>query len=143
MTVFSPPTTVTPIPRSSTLVDRSEFVKQTTSKNGMAVRTRCKWTRLCAEVAANVSRELTSQGKIPHDVELQKHPEKSLQGRSWLMGDVSAMIHVSHPIFSYPIDLTEQDVKPAKAIVDDMVKEAKECIERSQGLLGGKTKAKL
>ena len=41
------------------------------------------------------SKQLTSQGKIPHDVELEKHPEKSLQGRSWLMGDVSAMIHVS------------------------------------------------
>jgi hypothetical protein len=41
------------------------------------------------------SKQLTSQGKIPHDVELQKHPELSLPGKSWLMGDVSAMIHVS------------------------------------------------
>jgi hypothetical protein len=42
-----------------------------------------------------LSKQLTSAGKIPHDVELQKHPEKSLEGRSWLMGDVSAMIKVS------------------------------------------------
>lgn len=26
-------------------------------------------------------RALTSQGKIPHEVELEKHPEKSLDGR--------------------------------------------------------------
>lgn len=26
-------------------------------------------------------RELTSQGKIPHEVELEKHPEKSPGGR--------------------------------------------------------------
>lgn len=26
-------------------------------------------------------RELTSQGKVPHEVELDKHPEKSLEGR--------------------------------------------------------------
>ena len=41
-----------------------------------------------------LSRELTSQGKIPHDVELEKHPEKSMEGRMWLMGDVSALIKV-------------------------------------------------
>jgi hypothetical protein len=42
-----------------------------------------------------ISRKLTGEGKIPHDVELQKHPEKSLEGKSWLMGDVSALINVS------------------------------------------------
>ena len=26
-------------------------------------------------------KELTSQGKIPHDIELETHPEKSLEGR--------------------------------------------------------------
>lgn len=41
------------------------------------------------------SKKLTSEGKIPHDVELEKHPEKSLEGRMWLMGDVSALINVS------------------------------------------------
>ncbi|WVR04037.1 hypothetical protein IAU60_001036 [Kwoniella sp. DSM 27419] len=65
---------------------------------------------------------LTKQGKIPHDVELEKHPEKSLEGKSWLMGDVSALIH---------------DVKPAKEIIDDMVGEAREYIERGHGYVQG------
>ncbi|PSR71157.1 hypothetical protein PHLCEN_2v13003 [Hermanssonia centrifuga] len=45
--------------------------------------------------------ELTSQGKIPHEVELEKHPEKSLEGRMWLMGKVAGSIN---------------DIKPAKAM---------------------------
>ncbi|KAF9228672.1 2-nitropropane dioxygenase [Gyrodon lividus] len=53
--------------------------------------------------------ELLSQGKIPHEVELQKHPEKSLEGRMWLMGKVAGSIH---------------EIKPAKVIVDDMVMQA-------------------
>lgn len=73
-------------------------------------------------------KQLTSQGKIPHDAEMEKHPEKSLQGRSWLMGDVSALIN---------------DVKPAKAIVDDMIAEAKACLERGNGLIVGQPRAKL
>jgi len=28
-------------------------------------------------------------------VEMEKHPEKSIEGKMWLMGDVSALIHVS------------------------------------------------
>jgi len=67
-------------------------------------------------------KKLTSEGKIPHNEELEKHPEKSMEGRMWLMGDVSAMIN---------------DVKPAKEIVDDMVKEAKQCLERGSKVLGG------
>lgn len=47
-----------------------------------------------------ISKSLTSQGKIPHDVELGKHPEKSMEGKSWLMGDVSAMIHVSFSLIT-------------------------------------------
>lgn len=41
------------------------------------------------------------------------------------MGDVSAMIH---------------DIKPAKAIIEDMVTEAKGCIERGQKTLGARAK---
>ncbi|KAK6906969.1 hypothetical protein I203_100958 [Kwoniella mangroviensis CBS 8507] len=65
---------------------------------------------------------LTKQGKIPHDLEMEKHPEKSIQARSWLMGDVSALI---------------KDVKPAKEIIDDMVNEAKQHIERGYGFVNG------
>ncbi len=54
-------------------------------------------------------KDLTSRGIIPHEHELQKHPEKSIQGRSWLIGRVAAQIH---------------DVLPAKAIVDSMVQDA-------------------
>ncbi|UOH85072.1 hypothetical protein LQV05_001889 [Cryptococcus neoformans] len=75
--------------------------------------------------------QLTKQGKIPHDAELQKHPEKSLEGRSWLMGDVSALIH---------------DVKPAKEIIDEMVSTAKQCLEHGYASVSGgqgRSKAKL
>ncbi|KAK8861352.1 hypothetical protein IAR55_002171 [Kwoniella newhampshirensis] len=80
------------------------------------------WRGREAEIA-----ELTKQGKIPHDVELDKHPEKSLEGRSWLMGDVSALI---------------RDVKPAKQIVDEMVSEARDYIENGHKMVQG-TRAKL
>ncbi|ORX36379.1 putative 2-nitropropane dioxygenase [Kockovaella imperatae] len=73
-------------------------------------------------------KNLTSQGKIPHEVELEKHPEKSMEGRMWLMGEVSALIN---------------DIKPAKEIIDEMVKDAKTCIENGGTLLAGKSRAKL
>ncbi|KAG6332889.1 hypothetical protein ID866_6196 [Astraeus odoratus] len=53
--------------------------------------------------------DLVAQGKIPHEVELEKRPEKSLEGRMWLMGNVAGSIH---------------DIKPAKvmyASVEEMV----------------------
>ncbi|KAI0781082.1 2-nitropropane dioxygenase [Trametes elegans] len=53
--------------------------------------------------------EYTSQGKIPHEVELEKHPEKSMEGRMWLMGKVAGSI---------------KDIKPAKEIVDELVNTA-------------------
>lgn len=37
--------------------------------------------------------ELTSNGRIPHEVELEKHPEKSLEGR---MCKWSALNHPTH-----------------------------------------------
>ena len=54
-------------------------------------------------------KELTSKGIIPHDHELEKHPEKSLEGRSFLLGRVAALIH---------------EVLPAKVIVETMVNDA-------------------
>jgi hypothetical protein len=42
-------------------------------------------------------KELTSQGKLPHEVELEKHPEMSMMTRPWLMGRVSSVrISVAH-----------------------------------------------
>jgi len=63
--------------------------------------------------------KLVSQGKIPHDEELQVHPEKSVPGRMWLMGKVAGSIH---------------DIKPAKAIVDELVLTAAKSL-RSAGAL--------
>ena len=71
-------------------------------------------------------KELTAKGIIPHDEELKKHPEKSLQGRTFLIGRVAALIN---------------DVKPAKEIVDEMVKEAAEILQRNASLV--KVNAKL
>jgi NAD(P)H-dependent flavin oxidoreductase YrpB (nitropropane dioxygenase family) len=71
--------------------------------------------------------ELLSKGLIPHDVELQAHPEKSVQGMTWLMGRVAGSI---------------QDIKPAKEIVDELVTTAAKSIQASNGLMVN-AKAKL
>ena len=38
-------------------------------------------------------KQLTAKGIIPHEHELEKYPEKSLQGRTFLIGRVAALIH--------------------------------------------------
>ncbi|KAI0035761.1 2-nitropropane dioxygenase [Vararia minispora EC-137] len=64
--------------------------------------------------------QLTSQGRIPHFVELEKHPEKSAPGRSWLMGKVAGSIH---------------DIKPAKEIVDELVTTAAKQLRGASSLI--------
>jgi len=49
---------------------------------------------------------LLAAGKVPHEVELQGHPEKSIPGFAWLMGKVAGSIN---------------DIKSAKEIVDELV----------------------
>lgn len=97
-------------------------------------------------LANDRSKQLTSQGKIPHDVEMERHPEKaSIKNRMWLMGDVSALIHVSLSVAN-PKAYTDraQDVKPAKEIIDEMVNGAKACIESgSKTISSGSVRAKL
>ncbi|KAF8997906.1 hypothetical protein BDQ17DRAFT_1362815 [Cyathus striatus] len=73
-------------------------------------------------------KELTAKGVLPHEHELSQHPEKSVQGRPWLMGRVSALIH---------------DVLPAKVIVESMVNDAAEIIQRNASLVKVSTKTKL
>ena len=68
---------------------------------------------------------LTSKGVIPNEHEMEQHPEKSLQARTFLMGSVSAVI---------------KDVLPAKTIVDNMIKEAVERIQQGNGLLASNPK---
>lgn len=83
---------------------------------------------------ADEIKELTSKGIIPHDHEMEKikeNPEALMKlakaPRPWLIGRVSALIH---------------DVIPAKAIVDNMIAEAVEIINRDAGLVS-KSRSKL
>jgi len=64
--------------------------------------------------------ELLASGKVPHSVEMDKHPEKLLQGRMWLMGQVAASI---------------KDIKPAKEIVDELVTTAAKSLGRAHDLI--------
>ena len=73
-------------------------------------------------------KDLTSRGIIPHEHEMEKHPEKSLKARSWLIGKVSARIH---------------DVLPAKTIVDNMVAEAIEQLRKGASMVSTSPRAKL
>ncbi|KAH8108142.1 2-nitropropane dioxygenase [Cristinia sonorae] len=70
-------------------------------------------------------KQLTSEGKIPHEVELQSHPEKSAEGRMWLMGKVAGSIN---------------DIKPAKDIVDELVATAAKSVSRASGFIIEKSK---
>lgn len=73
-------------------------------------------------------KELTSKGIIPHYHELEKDPSKSVPGRPWLMGRVSALIH---------------EILPAKVIVETMVNDAAEIMERNASLVKVSPKTKL
>ncbi|EMD38478.1 hypothetical protein CERSUDRAFT_113651 [Gelatoporia subvermispora B] len=77
------------------------------------------------EKRQNDIKELTSRGQIPHDVEMEKHPEKSMEGRAWLMGKVAASI---------------QDIKPAKAIVDELVTTAATSLQSANSFIISKAK---
>ncbi|KAF8806898.1 2-nitropropane dioxygenase [Phlegmacium glaucopus] len=64
--------------------------------------------------------DLTSRGIIPVYHDLEKHPEKSIEARPWLMGSVSAVI---------------KDVLPAKDIIDNMVSQAVEIFQHNAALV--------
>ncbi|KAH8108322.1 2-nitropropane dioxygenase [Phellopilus nigrolimitatus] len=70
-------------------------------------------------------KDLTSKGIIPYEHELEKHPEKSLQARTWLIGRVAAQIH---------------EVLPAKTIVENMVTEAAEQLQKGASYNSAKAK---
>ncbi|PSR75737.1 hypothetical protein EW026_g4967 [Hermanssonia centrifuga] len=59
-------------------------------------------------------KDLTSRGIIPNEAELEKHPEKSLESRTFPIGRISALIH---------------EILPAKVIVENMVEDAAKIIE--------------
>jgi hypothetical protein len=58
--------------------------------------------------------ELTAKGIIPNEHEVNKHPEKSIQAVSFLMGDVAMLI---------------KDILPARMIVDNMVNDAAKILQ--------------
>ncbi|EGN96991.1 hypothetical protein SERLA73DRAFT_185253 [Serpula lacrymans var. lacrymans S7.3] len=70
-------------------------------------------------------KELTSQGIIPNNHEMEKHPEKSLQARTFLIGRVAALIN---------------DVLPAQQIVDEMVADASKILLHGASLVNAKAK---
>ncbi|PBK72283.1 2-nitropropane dioxygenase [Armillaria solidipes] len=72
-------------------------------------------------------KELTSKGVIPANWDIEQHPEKSMEGRPWLMGKVSGLI---------------KDILPAKDIVENMVNEAAEILQHNSSLVKS-VKAKL
>ncbi|KAG2061256.1 2-nitropropane dioxygenase [Suillus hirtellus] len=69
--------------------------------------------------------KLVARGHVPHDVELENHPEKSLEGRMWLMGKVAGSIN---------------DIKPAKEIVDELVATAAASLKTALVLMISKAK---
>jgi len=65
-------------------------------------------------------KELTAKGIVPNQHELEKHPEKSVEAVTFMMGNVAALV---------------RDVLPAQTIVDNMVNEAaKILLERSKAV---------
>jgi len=70
-------------------------------------------------------KELTAKGIIPNEHEVNKHPEKSIQAVTFLMGDVAALI---------------KDVLPAQTIVDNMVNDAAKILQDRSKLVRVKTK---
>ena len=61
-------------------------------------------------------RELTAKGILPRDHDVAQHPEKSLEARGWLLGQVAALI---------------DDVLPAREIVENMVRDAAAILRRN------------
>jgi NAD(P)H-dependent flavin oxidoreductase YrpB (nitropropane dioxygenase family) len=70
-------------------------------------------------------KELTSKGIIPNQHELEKHPDKSVQAVSFLLGDVAAVIN---------------DVLPAQTIVDNIVNEAARILQDRSKLVSVKAR---
>lgn len=56
---------------------------------------------------------------------MEKHPEKSLQARTWLIGKVAAQIH---------------EVLPAKTIVENMISDAVQQLQGGSSLISSKAK---
>ena len=70
-------------------------------------------------------KELTAKGIIPNHHELEKHPEKSVQAVTFMMGNVAALV---------------REILPAQRIVDDMVNEAAKILQDRSKAVSVRTK---
>ncbi|EJT47484.1 hypothetical protein A1Q2_04497 [Trichosporon asahii var. asahii CBS 8904] len=89
---------------------------------------RCKKTPYVAEwndTRQKEIEELTSRGIVPHMHELEKHPERSIEGKIWIMGENAPRI---------------TEVLTAKEIVDELVEGAVKSIQTCAADLRGKAK---
>ncbi|KAJ7067206.1 2-nitropropane dioxygenase [Mycena amicta] len=63
--------------------------------------------------------QILAEGKVPHEVELEKNPKRSMEGAVWVMGKVAGGI---------------EEIKPAKEIVDEMVQTAAKSLSAANNL---------
>ncbi|KAF7311492.1 CBM20 domain-containing protein [Mycena kentingensis (nom. inval.)] len=71
------------------------------------------------ETARKAEQEkLLASGQVPHEIELAKNPNRSIEGFPWMMGRVAASI---------------QDIKPGKEIVDELVLTAAKSLSVANG----------
>lgn len=71
---------------------------------------------------------LLARGIIPEHHELEKHPEKTMEAKRWLMGEVAALIG---------------EVLPAEVIIKNMVSEAVGIMQRNYAMISERPLAKL
>ncbi|EIW75080.1 2-nitropropane dioxygenase [Coniophora puteana RWD-64-598 SS2] len=70
-------------------------------------------------------KQLTAKGILPNEHEMEKHPERASEARTFLIGRVSALIN---------------EVLPAKQIIDEMVSSASEILTHNASLVSNKAK---
>jgi NAD(P)H-dependent flavin oxidoreductase YrpB (nitropropane dioxygenase family) len=70
-------------------------------------------------------KELTAKGIIPNQHELEKHPDKSVQAVTFMMGNVAALV---------------REILSAQRIVDDMVNEAAKILQDRSKAVSVRTK---
>lgn len=124
--------TETPFEPLSTQDDRFEHGRHHTSRIGWSLQILFRINYLFFSRRENNRqaeiKELTSKGIIPHEHEVENHPDQSIAGRSWIIGSVSALIH---------------EILPAQKIVEDMVEEAANILQHGASLVKSSIGAKL
>jgi len=78
------------------------------------------WENRAQEIDAYIA-----EGKIPIDVDLSQHPEKSVEARAWLMGRVAATIN---------------EIKTAQEIVDELVSTAAKQLSTANSFITSRVK---